>query len=111
MFFSLRIILWTQIIFSTYHLIVRPEVSLSLYIIGVMQNWGEVGVCICLVILTWTDNDNVKAAMLALNFAVLGLLMIYVFVLIGSVVTSMTSKKKRHHAGAQNAAGESGFNG
>ena len=83
---------------------------MSLYIITALQNWGEVGVCICLVILTWRDDDSVKAAMLALSFAVLGLLMVYVFVLIGSVVTAMTSKRKKdQNAGVQSGAGNVGF--
>lgn len=103
-----RIILFAQASFAFYHLIVRPDVSTSMYIIGVLQNWGEVGVCICLVILTWIDNEKVQAAMLALNFAVLALLMIYVFVLIGSVVMAMASRRKKD-AGAQSAAGEIGF--
>ena len=82
---------------------------MSLYIITALQNWGEVGVCICLVILTWMDNDSVKAAMLALNFAVLGLLMVYVFVLIGSVVTAMTSKRRKdQNANVQSGAGNVG---
>ena len=101
------VMLLTQLSFSVYHLIVRPEVSRSLYLVTILANWGEVGVCLCLVILTWRNNDDVKALMLGLSLALLAVLMIYVFVLIGGVVYALSSaknRKKNHNAGVDGAS-------